>query len=186
MITFDQGTYFSASFVRHIEHSAQPLNECYCQAVVRTHAACSSSTRRQWPVNQTSKHVKLLGRLLAKTSTGIGTVSTAANVLSLHLSFAVPRTPEGFYRTTGGLQAAIDRALVYAPYADLLWLETGKPDLAEARAFARKIREKYPGKWFVYNLSPSFNWSQAGFNGTSFPNSSVLCLSTNGLSRCRS
>jgi len=47
LITFDQGTYFSASFVRHIEHSAQPSNESYCLAVVRTHAACSSSTRRQ-------------------------------------------------------------------------------------------------------------------------------------------
>jgi isocitrate lyase len=105
----------------------------------------------------------------------------------VHSCFAVPRTPEGFYRTTGGLQAAIDRALVYAPYADLLWLETGKPDLAEARTFARKIREKYPGKWFVYNLSPSFNWSQAGFNGTSLLHGSILCLrATNALNRCRS
>ncbi|KAG0707573.1 isocitrate lyase and phosphorylmutase [Suillus ampliporus] len=75
-----------------------------------------------------------------------------------------PRTPEGFYRTTGGLQAAIDRALTFAPYADLLWLETEKPDLAEARSFARKIREQFPGKWFVYNLSPSFNWAKAGFS----------------------
>jgi isocitrate lyase len=73
--------------------------------------------------------------------------------------------------------------MAYAPYADLLWLETKSPDLEQARYFARKIREKYPGKyvvqiasfdwpyhtfdrWFVYNLSPSFNWSQHGFTGS--------------------
>jgi isocitrate lyase len=57
--------------------------------------------------------------------------------------------------------------MVFAPYADLIWLETKKPDLEQARSFARKIREKYPGKWFVYNLSPSFNWASHGFSGKS-------------------
>lgn len=56
--------------------------------------------------------------------------------------------------------------MTFAPYADLLWLETKTPDLEQARYFARKIRAKYPGKWFVYNLSPSFNWSAHGFSGT--------------------
>lgn len=55
--------------------------------------------------------------------------------------------------------------MVFAPYADLIWLETKTPDIEQARAFARKIREKFPGKWFVYNLSPSFNWSAHGFTG---------------------
>ena len=58
--------------------------------------------------------------------------------------------------------------MIFAPYADLIWLETKTPDLEQARSFARKIREKFPGKWFVYNLSPSFNWSAHGFSGKWF------------------
>ena len=68
------------------------------------------------------------------------------------------RTPEGFYRITGGLECAIARGLAYAPYADLLWCETSKPDLEEARIFADAIHAKYPGKLLAYNCSPSFNW----------------------------
>jgi isocitrate lyase len=79
----------------------------------------------------------------------------------------VPRTREGYYHFTGGIEAATARAMAYAPYSDVLWLETKMPDLNQARGFARKIREKYPGKWFVYNLSPSFNWSAHGFSGLS-------------------
>jgi isocitrate lyase len=79
----------------------------------------------------------------------------------------VPRTREGYYHYTGGVEAAIRRAITFAPYSDLIWLETKKPDLEQARYFARKIREAHPNKWFVYNLSPSFNWSAHGFSGTS-------------------
>jgi isocitrate lyase len=68
------------------------------------------------------------------------------------------RTAEGFYRTTGGLDQAIDRALSYAPYADIVWCETAHPDLEEARAFANGVHEKFPGKPLAYNCSPSFNW----------------------------
>ncbi len=68
------------------------------------------------------------------------------------------RTPEGFYRATGGLAMAIDRGRSYAPYADLIWCETSTPDLEEARHFAEGIHELYPGKLLAYNCSPSFNW----------------------------
>jgi isocitrate lyase len=68
------------------------------------------------------------------------------------------RTPEGFHRITGGVPMAIARGLAYAPYADLLWCETSKPDLAEAKAFADGIHAKFPGKLLAYNCSPSFNW----------------------------
>ncbi len=68
------------------------------------------------------------------------------------------RTPEGFFRVRAGLPQAIDRALSYAPYADLLWCETSKPDLDEARAFAEGIHAQFPGKLLAYNCSPSFNW----------------------------
>jgi isocitrate lyase len=68
------------------------------------------------------------------------------------------RTPEGFYKITGGNDMAIARGLAYAPYADLIWCETSTPDLKEARRFAESIRAKYPNKLLAYNCSPSFNW----------------------------
>jgi isocitrate lyase len=68
------------------------------------------------------------------------------------------RTAEGFYRTDAGLDQAIARGLAYAPYADLLWCETSKPDLGEAKQFAEAIRAEYPDKLLAYNCSPSFNW----------------------------
>jgi len=68
------------------------------------------------------------------------------------------RTAEGFFRVRDGVDAAIARALAYAPYADLLWFETSKPDLAEATKFAAAIHATYPGKMLAYNCSPSFNW----------------------------
>ncbi|MEX0754747.1 MAG: isocitrate lyase [Actinomycetota bacterium] len=68
------------------------------------------------------------------------------------------RTPEGFYYVNEGIDAAIDRGLSYAPYADMLWCETSTPDLDEARRFAESIHDKYPGKLLAYNCSPSFNW----------------------------
>ncbi|MGA7924134.1 MAG: isocitrate lyase [Thermoplasmata archaeon] len=70
------------------------------------------------------------------------------------------RTPEGFYGITGGLDMAIARGLAYAPYADLVWFETGGPDLEEARRFAHAIHAQFPGKMLAYNCSPSFNWRQ--------------------------
>jgi len=76
----------------------------------------------------------------------------------------LPRTREGYYHTTGGIDAAVSRALAFAPHADMIWLETKTPDLKQAQSFARRIREKFPGKWLVYNLSPSFNWSAHGFS----------------------
>ena len=70
------------------------------------------------------------------------------------------RTVEGFYKTKNGLDQAISRGLAYAPYADLVWCETGKPDLEFARKFAEAIHRKYPGKLLAYNCSPSFNWKK--------------------------
>ena len=70
------------------------------------------------------------------------------------------RTVEGFYKVRNGLDQAISRGLAYAPYADLVWCETGKPDLEFARKFAEAIHAKYPGKLLAYNCSPSFNWKK--------------------------
>ncbi|MES2355177.1 MAG: isocitrate lyase [Pseudomonadota bacterium] len=70
------------------------------------------------------------------------------------------RTVEGFYRTKPGLDQAISRGLAYAPYADLVWCETGKPDLEYAKKFADAIHKEFPGKLLAYNCSPSFNWKR--------------------------
>jgi isocitrate lyase len=70
------------------------------------------------------------------------------------------RTSEGFFCIRGGLESAIARGLSYAPYADVLWCETSKPDLDEARRFAEAVHAKYPGKMLAYNCSPSFNWKK--------------------------
>jgi isocitrate lyase len=68
------------------------------------------------------------------------------------------RTPEGFTVVRGGMEAAIARAVAYAPYCDMLWCETGTPDLEEARTFAEGVHAAHPGKLLAYNCSPSFNW----------------------------
>jgi isocitrate lyase len=68
------------------------------------------------------------------------------------------RSFEGYFYINGGLDYAIERGLAYAPYADVVWCETAKPDLGEAREFAQAIHEKFPGKFLAYNCSPSFNW----------------------------
>jgi isocitrate lyase len=70
------------------------------------------------------------------------------------------RTPEGFYKITGGLEMGIARGLAYAPYSDLIWCETATPNLEEAKKFADAIHEKFPGKLLAYNCSPSFNWKK--------------------------
>lgn len=70
------------------------------------------------------------------------------------------RTTEGFFKINGGLECAIARGLAYAPYADLIWCETGKPDIKEAKDFAAGIHEQFPGKMLAYNCSPSFNWKR--------------------------
>tara|TARA_B100001123_G_scaffold72213_1_gene81000 strand:+ start:111 stop:1385 length:1275 start_codon:yes stop_codon:yes gene_type:complete len=70
------------------------------------------------------------------------------------------RSPEGFYYVKHGLDQAISRGLAYAPYSDLIWCETAKPDLKEAKTFATAIHNKFPGKLLAYNCSPSFNWKK--------------------------
>ncbi|MBI4328616.1 MAG: isocitrate lyase [Chloroflexi bacterium] len=70
------------------------------------------------------------------------------------------RTPEGYFVVKGGMESIVARGLAYAPYSDMLWFETARANLEEARAFAEAIHAQYPGKMLAYNLSPSFNWHQ--------------------------
>ena len=115
---------------------------------------------------------KLIAARLAADLLGVPTIlfartdAEAANLLTADIDendkpfLTGERTAEGFYRVKNGLQQAISRGLAYAPYADLIWCETGKPDLQFARQFAEGIHRKFPGKMLAYNCSPSFNWTK--------------------------
>ncbi len=81
----------------------------------------------------------------------------------VYWNWDVPRTREGFYHFRSGMGPATKRAQAFAPYADMLWVETGDPDVGVAAKLGREVRSKFPGKALVYNLSPSFNWMSHGF-----------------------
>ena len=98
--------------------------------------------------------------LVARTDANSATLLTSDVDERDHPFLTGERTAEGFFRIEGGVEAAIARGLAYAPYADLLWMETSTPDIEEARRFADAIHAKYPGKMLMYNCSPSFNWAQ--------------------------
>lgn len=114
---------------------------------------------------------KLVAARLATDVMGVSTLivartdAEAANLITSDIDprdrefLTGERTAEGFYYTRNGLEQCIARGLAYAPYADLIWMETGKPDLKEAKAFAEGIHAKFPGKMLAYNCSPSFNWA---------------------------
>jgi isocitrate lyase len=114
---------------------------------------------------------KLVAARLAADVMGVPTLliartdADAANLLTSdiderdHKFITGKRTSEGFFEVKAGIQQGIDRGLSYAPFADLIWMETSKPDLAEAKAFADAIHAKYPNKLLAYNCSPSFNWA---------------------------
>jgi isocitrate lyase len=98
--------------------------------------------------------------VIARTDANSATLLTSDVDERDHPFLTGQRTPEGFFMIKGGVGAAIARAISYAPYADLLWMETSTPDIGEARRFADAIHAKYPGKMLAYNCSPSFNWAQ--------------------------
>ncbi|MGE6261809.1 isocitrate lyase [Aeromonas media] len=115
---------------------------------------------------------KLIAARLAADVCGTTTLviaRTDANAADLLTTDADPydagfltgeRTVEGFYKVQAGIEQAISRGLAYAPYADMVWCETAKPDLDEARQFAEAIKAQYPDKILAYNCSPSFNWKK--------------------------
>ena len=96
--------------------------------------------------------------LIARTDAGGAALITSDVDERDHEFLTGERTSEGFFRVRAGIDQAIARALSYAPYADMLWFETSKPDIDEARKFAEAVHAKFPGKLFAYNCSPSFNW----------------------------
>lgn len=79
----------------------------------------------------------------------------------IYFNWEAPRVREGYYRYQGGTQCAVNRARAYAPYADLIWMESKLPDYSQAQEFAEGVHAAYPNQWLAYNLSPSFNWTKA-------------------------
>src|SRR5688572_29021787 len=98
--------------------------------------------------------------IIARTDAHSATLLTSDVDERDHPFLTGERTSEGFYRISNGVEAAIARALSYAPYADLLWMETSEPDVGEARRFAEAVHAQFPGKLLAYNCSPSFNWAK--------------------------
>lgn len=115
---------------------------------------------------------KLVAARLAADAMGVSTLiiartdAEAANLITSDIDdrdqmfLTGERTNEGFYYTQNGLEACIARGIAYAPYADLVWMETSNPDLGMAREFAQEIHRHHPNKMLAYNCSPSFNWSK--------------------------
>jgi isocitrate lyase len=98
--------------------------------------------------------------LVARTDAEAATLITSDIDPYDHPFLTGERTPEGYHRVKNGMEPSIARGLAYAPYADLIWMETKTPDLGEAREFAEAIHAHYPGKPLAYNCSPSFNWGR--------------------------
>ncbi len=115
---------------------------------------------------------KLIAARLAADVMGVATIivartdADAADLITSDIDardqkfiIAGKRTTEGFYYVRNGIEQAIDRALSYAPFADMLWMETSNPSLSEAKAFAKAVHKEFPNKLLAYNCSPSFNWA---------------------------
>jgi len=98
--------------------------------------------------------------LIARTDANSAKLLTTDNDIRDVEFLTGERTPDGFLGYRGGIDAAIARGLIYAPYADLIWCETSEPNVEEARRFAEAIRAKFPGKMLAYNCSPSFHWKR--------------------------
>lgn len=79
----------------------------------------------------------------------------------IYFNWDVSRVREGYYRYRGGTQCAVMRGRAYAPYADMIWMESALPDYAQAKEFADGVKGQWPDQWLAYNLSPSFNWNKA-------------------------
>ncbi|EIN14412.1 isocitrate lyase [Punctularia strigosozonata HHB-11173 SS5] len=141
------------------EHTLCTFHEAVEKAISATHFADKAAT-----------YQKYLSAAFGGSNSEARQIAKEILGRDVEWDWDLPRTREGYYHYTGGLEAAIRRCMAFAPHSDLLWLETKEPNLEQARTFARRIREKFPGKMFVYNLSPSFNWSAHGFSDADLKN----------------
>ena len=96
--------------------------------------------------------------IIARTDALSGALLQSDSDKQDHKFITGERTEEGFFKTNAGMEQAVSRGLAYAPYCDMLWMETAIPDIGECKEFVQEIQKEYPNKMFAYNCSPSFNW----------------------------
>lgn len=146
---------YEAQWVK--EHKLVTFDEAVTEHLQSSNAAQSQIDEYNSKVRANRNLSLLQRRSLANTYTST----------PVPFNWDIPRTREGFYHYRAGIPAATKRAIEFAPYADLLWLETADPGVQKAAAFASEIRHAHPGKQLVYNLSPSFNWLGQNFSPSS-------------------
>ncbi|KAJ6083932.1 hypothetical protein N7486_010732 [Penicillium sp. IBT 16267x] len=134
--------------------TAQAGLKLFDDAVVDTIKA-SSAANKQGLVEKYLKAAK------GKSNTEARTIAKSITGVDIYFNWEAPRTREGYYRYQGGTQCAVNRAVAYAPFADLIWMESKLPDYKQAKEFADGVHAVWPEQKLAYNLSPSFNWKKA-------------------------
>ncbi|KAJ5706938.1 Isocitrate lyase [Penicillium malachiteum] len=133
---------------------AQAGLKLFDEAVVDTINA-SASGNKQALIDQYLKAAK------GKSNNEARTIAKGITGVDIYFNWEAPRTREGYYRYKGGTQCAVNRAIAYAPFADLIWMESKLPDYKQAKEFADGVHVVWPEQKLAYNLSPSFNWKKA-------------------------
>jgi isocitrate lyase len=112
-------------------------------------------------VNKDALIKEYLTAVKGKSNSEARAIAKGITGVDIYWDWDAPRTREGYYRYQGGTQCAINRAVAYAPFADLIWMESKLPDYAQAKEFADGVHAVWPEQKLAYNLSPSFNWKKA-------------------------
>ncbi|ANB13928.1 isocitrate lyase 1 [Sugiyamaella lignohabitans] len=136
---------------------AQAKLKLFHEAVVDEINAGSYSNKKEL----TDKFLSAVGPLTNQSNNQARQLAKKLLGKDVYFDWEKPRVREGYYRYRGGTQCAVNRARAYAPYCDLIWMESKLPDYAQAKEFADGVKAAYPNKWLAYNLSPSFNWTTA-------------------------
>ncbi|OJJ49233.1 hypothetical protein ASPZODRAFT_1433369 [Penicilliopsis zonata CBS 506.65] len=139
------------------------FSEAVVDTIMQQHAAGAAGARHQQA--EADKAAALAARfqrdIRGKSNGEARALAKQLTGLDIYWDWDSPRTREGYYRYQGGTQCAVNRAVAYAPFADLIWMESKLPDYAQAREFAQGVHAVWPQQKLAYNLSPSFNWKKA-------------------------
>lgn len=152
-----EGIYGEKLAAIEVEWNKTAGVKLYSEAVVDAIKASSISNKEQ----QIKKFTDKVGPLTETSHKEAKKLAREILGKDIYFNWEVSRTREGYYRYIGGTQCAVMRGRAYAPYSDLIWMESALPDYAQAKEFAEGVKAKYPNQWLAYNLSPSFNWNTA-------------------------
>jgi isocitrate lyase len=132
------------------------FTDCVKDAIASLSASEQDKQRKLQEWSNATSYDKCLSNEQARE------VAASLGVASVFWDWDLPRTREGFYRFQGSVAAAVVRGRAFAPHADMLWMETSSPNIAECTAFAQGVKAGFPETMLAYNLSPSFNWDASG------------------------